>query len=625
MRAVMRSALFSTIAFTLSIYLASCGSVSHPVVSTTTNSGTGPVPTVAALAMQTNGVAPNRKQEVQFSEAMDATTINAKTFLVTDAGGNAVPGVVTYDSDYNVATFAPTPALKTDTQYSATITTGAASVGGMHLAANYSYQFTTRAATDTSPLRVTNVSPFPDEACVSATTKITITFNEAPDASTVTAANIVVTDSNGNKIPVSFSLSVSGTDVVVTPNAALPTGSITVTVSGIGDLADQMMQQPFTWTFTTACTTSGGGGGSGPGSGSNTSYVYVSTMLPGTAVPSGTTPGIFGWAVHADGTLVPLTGMPYDSKGAGDIGVAQNFVFGANAGGENITAWTIGSDGTLSSPNTSATPWAGTASEGPFDVSFDMTQKDLYANYSMNGTYQAYSIASNGSLSFVDYANADESSSWLSFTANDTYAYQSACYHGDPAIFGYTRGSDGGLTLTFNPTIAPQPSGGKYGWCPWGAATIGSSNVIVAEQPNDAMTAMGPWQMVNFAIAADGSLSTSDTATTAPTVTVGDVNDYRFDPTQSWLAVGGSTGVQIFHWANGKLTSTSTVPIPSAKGAFRVRWDAAGHLFVLNTNSDTGSTLYVFNVVNGVATPAPGSPVFMPSLAGEGLAVKPLS
>src|SRR5690348_1966323 len=352
MRVVMRSALFSTIAFTLSIYLASCGSVGHPVVSTTTNSGSGPVPTVAALAMQTNGVAPNRKQEVQFSEAMDATTINAKTFLVTDAGGNAVPGVVTYDSDYNVATFAPTPALKTDTQYSATITTGAATVGGMHLAANYSYQFTTRAETDTSPLRVTNVSPFPDEACVSATTKITITFNEEPDASTVTAANIVVTDSNGNKIPVSLSLSISGMNVVVTPNAALPTGSITVTVSGIGDLADQMMPQPFTWTFTTACTTSGGGG-SGSGSSPNTAYVYVSTMLPGTAVPSGTTPGIFGWAVHADGTLLPLTGTPYDSRGAGDIEVAQNFVFGANAGGENITAWTIGSDGTLSNPNRS--------------------------------------------------------------------------------------------------------------------------------------------------------------------------------------------------------------------------------------------------------------------------------
>jgi len=103
------------------------------------------------------------------------------------------------------------------------------------------------------------------------------------------------------------------------------------------------------------------------------------------------------------------------------------------------------------------------------------------------------------------------------------------------------------------------------------------------------------------------------------------VNDYRFDPTQTWLAVGGSTGVQIFHWANGKLTSTSTVPIPAAKGAFRVRWDAAGHLFVLNTNSDTGSTLYVLNVVNGVATPAPGSPQFIPNQTGSGLAVKPLS
>jgi WD40 repeat protein len=131
--------------------------------------------------------------------------------------------------------------------------------------------------------------------------------------------------------------------------------------------------------------------------------------------------------------------------------------------------------------------------------------------------------------------------------------------------------------------------------------------------------------MVNFAIAADGSLSTSDTASTAPTVTVGDVNDYRLDPTGNWLAVGGTTGVQIFHWANGKLTSTSTVPIPDLNGVFLLRWDNAGHLFVLNSNTDTGASLFVFNVVNGVATPASDSPRNIPNTLGAGLAIKPVS
>jgi hypothetical protein len=39
------------------------------------NMAQGAPPTVSAVATQVNGVAPNREQEVQFSEAMDASTI----------------------------------------------------------------------------------------------------------------------------------------------------------------------------------------------------------------------------------------------------------------------------------------------------------------------------------------------------------------------------------------------------------------------------------------------------------------------------------------------------------------------------------------------------------------------
>ena len=262
MRAAMRTALFSTIAFTFSLYLASCGSTSNPAVSNTTgNSGTGAVPAVSALAVEVNGVAPNRKQEVQFSEAMNPDTINGKTFLIADAGGNQIAGTVTYDPDYNVASFQPASALETNTQYTGTITTGAQSVGGMALAANYTYSFATRASTDSSPLSVTSVSPAPNAQGVSPTTVITITFDEAPDASTVTSGNIVVTDSTGNKIPASLSTNISTTQVIVIPKSALPSGNIIVTVSGVADLAGAAMQQPYTWTFSTA--NNGGGGGNG--------------------------------------------------------------------------------------------------------------------------------------------------------------------------------------------------------------------------------------------------------------------------------------------------------------------------------------------------------------------------
>jgi hypothetical protein len=333
---------------------------------------------------------------------------------------------------------------------------------------------------------------------------------------------------------------------------------------------------------------------------------------------------IDGWAVLPSGTLTPLTGSPYNANGSSDLGITQNYLFGSNAGTANITSWNIQSDGSLATGTTSSTPWAGTASEGPFDLSFDTSGTDLYSNYSENGTYQGYTIGSNGSLSFINFVDADESASWLSFTANDAFAYQSACYHGEPAIFGYARSANGSLSVAYNPEQPPQPTGLAQGtYCPWGAATIGSTNLIIAEQPTDDITPTGSWQMVDFAIASDGSLSTSDTSQSAPTVTVGeDVNDYEFDSTQTWLAVGGTTGVQLFQWADGKLTAGATFSVPN--GVYLVRWDNAGHLFALSATYGEPTNLYVFTVSNGVLTPAAGSPVAITG-QGYGLAVKPLS
>lgn len=350
-----------------------------------------------------------------------------------------------------------------------------------------------------------------------------------------------------------------------------------------------------------------------------TAYVYVDIGIPGT-----TNTNIYAWAAEADGTLTPVSGSPHSGNAASYIGVAHKFLFGTAQG--SVAAWKIHSDGSLTGGSISSTPPEGTAETGPLSLSFDLTHQDLYANYSLNGTYQAYAIGPNGRLTFVDYVDADESSSWLSFTANNAMAYQTDCYHGNAAMWGYTRSSTGSLTVTYDPIQPPQPTGlSSGGYCPWGAATIGNSNVIIAEQPSNDESPTGPYQMVTFSIASDGSLSTTDTASTAPTATVGNVVDYHFDAKQKWLAVTGTTGIQIFEWKNGKLTAASTYAIPN--GARYVRWDKAGHLFVLSSNvsndNDFQATLYVFNVVKGVPTAASGSPVTLTGIA-DGLAVKTL-
>jgi len=80
-----------------------------------------------------------------FSKAMNPATINATTFTLSGPGGS-VTGTVTYDSSTSVATFTPPAAsLTPSTKFTATITTGAADTFGNHLAANFTWSFTTSA------------------------------------------------------------------------------------------------------------------------------------------------------------------------------------------------------------------------------------------------------------------------------------------------------------------------------------------------------------------------------------------------------------------------------------------------------------------------------------------------
>ncbi len=94
-------------------------------------------------------VALNKIVTATFSKAMDATTINALTFMIKQ-GTNQVFGTVSYSG--TTATFTPAQQFVANTLYTATITTGAKDVNGNALAANYVWNFTTVA----TPVPVNN-------------------------------------------------------------------------------------------------------------------------------------------------------------------------------------------------------------------------------------------------------------------------------------------------------------------------------------------------------------------------------------------------------------------------------------------------------------------------------------
>lgn len=121
-----------------------------PTWSFTTVNDPPSVLTVTPAAGSTN-VAANTAITAEFSESLDATTINASTFFLN----NGVTGTVSYDPDTKIATFTPYSDLAYSTPYTATITTGVKDLLGAGMAEDYSWSFTTAEA----PAPRVNLSP----------------------------------------------------------------------------------------------------------------------------------------------------------------------------------------------------------------------------------------------------------------------------------------------------------------------------------------------------------------------------------------------------------------------------------------------------------------------------------
>lgn len=135
------------------------------------------VPTSAATLVPTNTIL-----TATFSKAMDPTALTASgtfTLAVAGAGGAAVPATVNYAG--NTVTLTPSNALTATTQYTATITTAAEDLTGNALAANYAWSFTTGAAVPGIVTYDVNseIATFTPNASLTATTSYTATIATA--------------------------------------------------------------------------------------------------------------------------------------------------------------------------------------------------------------------------------------------------------------------------------------------------------------------------------------------------------------------------------------------------------------------------------------------------------------
>ncbi|HUQ19901.1 MAG TPA: Ig-like domain-containing protein [Gemmatimonadaceae bacterium] len=207
---------------------------------------------------------------IEFSEAMNSSSINASTVVLTLTGtSSTVAGTVSYNPATRTATFTPSSALAFSTSHTITVS-GVTDLSGNGLASPFSSVFATGPAPDLTPPTVASTNPPNFATGVSPTVTPTVTFSEPMKSSTLNGSTITLT-SSGSPIAGIVSYDPVSRTATFTPSSPLSfSTSYTLTVTtGVQDIAGNQLASQFTSSFTvmpnpdttrpTILTTSAGG------------------------------------------------------------------------------------------------------------------------------------------------------------------------------------------------------------------------------------------------------------------------------------------------------------------------------------------------------------------------------
>ncbi len=232
------------------------------IVWTFTTAPGAPVPDTTAPTVSSTspadgatGVAINQRIAATFSERMNVSSIIA-AFTVTGPGATSVTGTVAYDVASKIATFTPAGNFATNTDYMATLTTGVRDLAGNGLTSVFEWSFTTGVTLDTTAPLVNSTNPANAATGVVINTKITATFNEAMNPSTITTAAFTVAGPGATPVSGNVTYAAVGNTATFTPAGNLiPNTSYTATITtAVRDLAGNALAVNKDWMFTTAAT-----------------------------------------------------------------------------------------------------------------------------------------------------------------------------------------------------------------------------------------------------------------------------------------------------------------------------------------------------------------------------------
>jgi len=285
-------------------------------------------PTVALVDPENNSsnVPTNVHYTVQFSKAIDPSTLTPANFSIIDRNTNLpVPGMVQADADGITASFIPNPPLPVADSFYVTLSTNIKDIYGNNLVATNAYYFSTTDTPETAALQLVANSPANGATGLGTNALVNLQFNEAVDIATV-VPNITVTAAGA---PVAVMMAESSGDqrVTITPTAAFaPNTKYTVNVgAGVANLTGTALANPASFSFTT-----------GTGADATTpSVVSVNPANGSTSVPTNTLVSL-GFSKPVDATTLNSAHMElYPSAAGGQFPVAGIFVPGS--GSQSVT------------------------------------------------------------------------------------------------------------------------------------------------------------------------------------------------------------------------------------------------------------------------------------------------
>ena len=195
--------------------------------------------------------------QIQFSEEMDAATLQGGNIEWRNPSGDLLNGSVTYNSATNEVLLTSSGLLNYNTTYQVRVKGGATGVkdlAGNSLTGDFIFSFTTEP--DLQAPVVTAVTPAASASAISVGTVATIQFNESMQAALFVPTAFEWVDAANNNVSFTVSYNVSNRTATLTPVQPLGYGRVyTIRVLGGGnsvkDLAGNSLSSSFAWSFAT--------------------------------------------------------------------------------------------------------------------------------------------------------------------------------------------------------------------------------------------------------------------------------------------------------------------------------------------------------------------------------------